>query len=72
MENDVVQICQPCFEMVQNFGIMEWVGVGILGVIALIGFFTKKNLFTVAGGTWNFAKTVGGFFIKKKDTDAIK
>lgn len=46
MENNTVKICQPCFELVQSFGVMDWIAVAVLLVLALIFTFTKKNFFS--------------------------
>jgi len=57
MENSIV-VCQPCLEAVQNFGLMDWVGVGILIIMALVFALTKKNFFSMAGGVFKVVQRV--------------
>lgn len=66
---DVIQVCQPCTEMIQNFGVVEWLGLVLLCAIALVSFFTKKNLFSFAKDGYSFIKFAVGYF--KKD-DVLK
>lgn len=49
---DTINTCQPCFELAKTFGVMDWVAVGILFVMALIFTFTQKNFFTFSKGVF--------------------
>jgi hypothetical protein len=65
MEQDVVQVCQPCFEIAQSFGLLEWIGIAIMSVVTAIGLFTKKNFFSMVSGLWKVTQTIFGAL--KKD-----
>lgn len=65
MENSFV-VCTPCFEAVQNFGLMDWVGVGILLTMALIFMLTKKNFFSMTGSTFKIIQKLVEFLTDLK------
>lgn len=69
MEQDVIQLCQPCFQGALNMGVSEWVGVAVLGGIALVSFFTKKNFFSMSGAVYQVVK---GLVPKKSDKSELK